>query len=132
MAFSLLGSNQAQAQCGVAGGYGFGYGYDVGRLYSVLADKVPYYAAFPPVYYSAPVPRTYGYSPFAYPPGTMTPELAAPVEPQEIINPHVEATSAEEPQAGRVTQAEHSTRALVITNPYVGKMLAGANKSAAR
>ena len=54
------------------GGYNF---WDAGRLYGVLADNVPYYSAFPPVYYSVPVARTYGYSPFAYPPGTMTPEI---------------------------------------------------------
>ena len=37
-------------------------------------DYIPYYAAHPPVYYSYPVPRPYGFSPYAYPPGTMTPE----------------------------------------------------------
>ena len=35
--------------------------------------RIPYYALYPPVYYSYPVARPYGYSPFAYPPGTMTP-----------------------------------------------------------
>ena len=33
------------------------------------SEYVPYYAMHPPVYYSYPVPRPYGYSPFAYPPG---------------------------------------------------------------
>src|SRR5690349_6325928 len=86
-------ASSAHAQCaaygggyGGYGGYGFG-AWDVGRHYQVLADNVPYHAAFPPVYYSYPVPRTYGYSPFAYPPGVMTPEVE--MAPEVIDNPYV-------------------------------------------
>jgi hypothetical protein len=89
-----LMAGNANAQCG--GGFGGGYGYwDIGRLYQVLSDNVPYYSAFPPVYYSMPVPRTYGYSPFAYPPGVMTPEIVDVAGPAEIINPHIEPASLE-------------------------------------
>ena len=53
------------------GGYGgyygpglYGYGLGIGQLYRSLDfpldRRVPYFAARPPVDYSAPVPRTYG------------------------------------------------------------------------
>jgi hypothetical protein len=121
---SLAAGNRAQAQCGV-GAYGFGHGYwDIGRLYSVLADNVPYYAAFPPVYYSYPVPRTYGYSPFAYPPGVMTPDVE--VEPLVIENPHVDgaevAPEAEEvapAPADPTTSVKRQRGPQVVINPFV-------------
>ncbi|MBI1903993.1 MAG: hypothetical protein HYS13_23070 [Planctomycetia bacterium] len=76
-------------------------------------EHVPYYALHPPVYYSYPVPRTYGYSPFAYPPGTMTPELQIrEVKPKVIENPHV-------PQAEKTsTDRTAAARPKVIVNPY--------------
>lgn len=115
-----LTTDSAQAQQGLYGGYGYG-AYDVGRLYRVLADNVPYYAAFPPVYYSVPVPRTYGYSPFAYPPGVRTPEIAADAMPVEIINPHFQPTSTSEPEvkADQMTEASNSMQPLVVVNPYL-------------
>jgi hypothetical protein len=126
-AFGLVSAGGAQAQCGGCGYGGYGYGYwDIGRLYSVLADRVPYYAAFPPVYYSYPVPRTYGYSPFAYPPGVMTPEIEM-AQPLSITNPYYkgEATAAEPAAAETAAPADRTTAAppasapLVIINPYV-------------
>ncbi len=101
------------------GGSGWGYGY----LYQSLDYNVPYFAAHPPVYYSYPVPRTYGYSPFAYPPSVMTPEvIGEPVEPAVIVNPYVPSSGsgeAAEPQ-DRTTEVEARASApLVIVNPYV-------------
>lgn len=127
VALSAVDAGQANAQCGIQGGpygYGFGgYGYDVGQLYRVLSQNVPYYAAFPPVYYSAPIPRTYGYSPFAYPPGTATPELVSPtLGAKEILNPYVPASTkseAEEPAENNVTKNGNTPVPLAITNPYV-------------
>jgi hypothetical protein len=115
-----LAAGEAQAQCG--NGYGGGYGYwDIGRLYQVLSQNVPYYAAFPPVYYSAPVPRSYGYSPFAYPPGTMTPEVVETVSAQEIVNPYMVPTSTQASPAeeDKVTNVESSSGSLVVINPFV-------------
>ncbi|MDZ4659191.1 MAG: hypothetical protein SH868_16590 [Bythopirellula sp.] len=123
MALALLcglAAGEAQAQCG--GMYGGGYGYwDIGRLYQVLSQNVPYYSAFPPVYYSAPVPRSYGYSPFAYPPGTMTPEVVETISAQEIVNPYVEPASVETPvvKEDQVTKAPASIEPLVVSNPFV-------------
>ncbi|NOY43592.1 MAG: hypothetical protein GXP26_17365 [Planctomycetes bacterium] len=122
LVFSVSAASDVRAQYGQGyGGYG-GYGaFDVGQLYRVLAQNVPYYAAFPPVYYSAPVPRTYGYSPFAYPPGTMTPEIVA-VVPLEISNPHVPTPAvapAENEDSDKTTRLEIRPEPLVVMNPYV-------------
>ena len=129
LAFSVVETRDAQAQCGAQGigglGYG-GYGFDVGRLYGVLSQNVPYYAAFPPVYYSAPVPRTYGYSPFAYPPGTRTPDLPTPtMAAKEILNPFVRTSEeAKAADADKVTQANHQREPLAIVNPFVASQQA--------
>ena len=122
-------AGEAKAQYGAYGGGCGGYGYgllDYGRLYRVLADRVPYYAAFPPVYYSAPVPRTYGYSPFAYPPGYATPDLVAEEQPVEIVNPHFKPTSneADDQPEDKVTRTEAAPAPLVVINPYVSPRLA--------
>lgn len=120
LTFAVAESNSAQAQCGAYGG-GYWGAFDVGDLYRVLEQNVPHYAAFPPVYYSAPVPRTYGYSPFAYPPGVMTPDIEEPAEPAEIINPYYSESAESEPeeQADRMTEADSISEPLVITNPYI-------------
>src|SRR5437868_5814936 len=74
-----------QAQTGAwCGGCwsGYGYGYD----YPYERDHIPFYALHPPVYYSHPIARAYGWTPFAYPPTA----IIVPLEdsgPKEIINP---------------------------------------------
>jgi hypothetical protein len=121
-------AGRADAQCGGFGGYGGWGGYwGVGQMYQVLADNVPYYAAFPPVYYSAPVPRTYGYSPFAYPPGVMTPDVEC--APLAIENPYFqgsatveaksEANAAAPAPVDRTTQVAQPAGPLMVVNPYV-------------
>ena len=126
LAFAVVETDEVQAQCGVGYNYG-GYGYDVGRLYGVLSQNVPYYAAFPPVYYSAPVPRTYGYSPFAYPPGTQTPDLPNPtVAAKEIFNPFVRASEVvEQKEADKVTRSASISEPLAIVNPFLGSQASG-------
>lgn len=84
---------------------------------------VPYYALHPPVYYSRPVARTYGYSPFAYPPGVMTPDIVE-CDPVMIENPHVEPSSQSNGNKVRrqTVPAERSASApqpRVIENPFV-------------
>ena len=72
IALAPLGSVNAQdwgyGSAYSSNGWGFGWPTSCGA-----GDGVPYFALFPPVYYSYRVPRTYGYSPFAYPPGILTP-----------------------------------------------------------
>jgi hypothetical protein len=102
----------ASGDCG-CGSWGTNWwgGYSYGQFYR---EQIPHFALYPPVYYSVPVPRTYGYSPFAYPAWVMTPEVVDE-KPATIINPHVpQPDSEEKPTALRVT-----SNVKVIANPYV-------------
>jgi hypothetical protein len=98
----------------------YGYGYGLGYLYQSLDYNVPYFAAHPPVYYSYPVPRTYGYSPFAYPPGVMTPEVVEQAKPVQIVNPYVPKAkkTSSESQPDRQAGSRHQPQPLVVINPY--------------
>ncbi len=139
----------ALASCGIfsssaANAYWWtGAGIGIGQLYRSLdypiERRVPYFAAHPPVYYSTPVPRTYGYSPFAYTPDTRTPEVAGGcVQPVEIINPYVPSSTEESAPKSKTTSKTIRNRTishgedgqpgavkqlptgpLMIINPYV-------------
>jgi len=76
-------------------------------------DYIPYYAAHPPVYYSYPVPRPYGFSPYAYPPGTMTPEPKAEA-PVTIQNEFFRPGDVHKPAKDQTAAAPRQ-----IVNPYV-------------
>ena len=117
--FAAAPAVQAQGCDGCNGG-GWGWGYDMGALYNSLDYNVPYFAAHPPVYYSYPVPRTYGYSPFAYPPYVMTPEVAMDAaQPVEIVNPYVPQNDSQ-PQADQSAATQRNQpEPLVIINPFV-------------
>jgi hypothetical protein len=100
--------------------WGNGYG-GWGGAYSGL--EIPYFAAHPPVYYSYPVPRTYGYSPYAYLPTVMTPPVAcAPVPPQTIENPY--APQSREKEVAPDKTADAAPRPLMVLNPYVDQAAA--------
>lgn len=97
-----------------AGAWPWPYHYGYGWGWSIYAQEdIPYFSKFPPVYYSYPVPRPYGYSPFAYPPGVMTPEYKAP-EPKLMLNPYV-------PRQRQATDLPEQTAAqpLRLQNPYL-------------
>ena len=65
------------------------YPADFSRLYETRnIPTPPYFSLHPPVYYSRPVARTYGYSPYAYPPQTKTPEPAVPAPTPKVIQNH--------------------------------------------
>jgi len=113
----------AQAQFGSPNGCGPYGGYWFGAPYTFYQQQdVPYFALHPPVYYSLPVPRTYGYSPFAYPPGTMTPEIAGG-GPIEIRNPYVvpekPAPKDSHDKAAPDSSRGKSTKVQILVNPYV-------------
>lgn len=117
-----LGANYVSSGVPVAVGGGYGccgnYFGDGGfsNLYNQGFIPVPpYFALHPPVYYSVPVPRTYGYSPFAYPGGVPTPDVE--LGPEEIINPHVVPEEAPEP--AQETSNQTAAAPLVIRNPFV-------------
>ena len=108
-------SSPAAAQEGCCGGGYLGGNYHY-NLYGM--EHVPYYALHPPVYYSYPLPRSYGYSPFAYPPGTRTPEIEIEfAEPEVMVNPYVPQT--EKPAAATLDKTTQAP--LRINNPFVNQ-----------
>lgn len=113
----------AHAQVGWGPGpYGLGFfNYDWNQ------PRIPYYALYPPVYYSYPVARPYGYSPFAYPPGTMTPELPRPTEAAEYRNPYVPSREKPRPSVDRMASQPRT-----YYNPYVQARQAGVDALAER
>jgi hypothetical protein len=91
----------------------FGYYQMLWRLYNTSHVPVPpYFALQPPVYYSQPVARPYGYSPYAYPRWIETPAPKVPVQSATISNPFVS------PQADPAKSNKNAT-AQMIFNPYV-------------
>jgi hypothetical protein len=87
-----------------------------GTMYGLgIVPVPPYYALHPPVYYSCPVPRSYGYSPYAYPGCVQTPEVdfralenGEEVEPAAPGNEELPAQ-----QTSKVARGEW------IANPFV-------------
>jgi hypothetical protein len=118
-AIAFISSAQAQGPyCGGGwGGWGANFPYG---LYGSRVNDVPYFSMFPPVYYSLPVPRSYGWSPFAYPPGTMTPEVVAE-QSQDITNPYVPQNSESKPAkpSSVRTAAYRAPVPQVLINPFV-------------
>ena len=115
-------SHGVRSGFGIALGGGGDYGWDIAELYRELYNNLPYFALHPPVYYSEPVPRTYGYSPFAYPPGVMTPEIVGEPQPVTINNPYVPMTTpakADVKPSDRSASANQAPEPLVIVNPFV-------------
>jgi hypothetical protein len=97
-------------------GQSTGFGVS-GSLYGLGYVPVPpYFALHPPVYYSYPVPRTYGYSPYAYPRTVMTPEYRAP-QPLDVVNPYVKPT--EEKEAATSASFQTASAPLMVINPFV-------------
>jgi hypothetical protein len=81
-------------------------------LYSLGRDFVPpYFAIHPPVYYSLPVRRPYGDSPFPRLPDASAP----PPPPQMIVNPTIKPSWEWAPTAGADKAAGGPQ---LIQNPY--------------
>lgn len=103
-----------------------GLGYNYGALYNNLDYRVPYFAAHPPVYYSAPVPRSYGHSPFAYPPYFRTPEVVESANAVTIVNPYAKSGATQENSEASSPADENFARdvpelPLIVNNPYVNQ-----------
>ena len=115
-AIVALSWSSAPAVAGDGYSYGYGFGYVPYSIYS--QDRIPYFAQHPPVYYSYPVPRTYGYSPYAYPPSVMTPP-AKPTMPITLDNPFVPKRVKVKEAIDRSTAAGRLPEPLVLVNPFV-------------
>ena len=113
---------------GQNGAYGWPcapYCWSYGYANSSVSD-VPYFSLYPPVYYSYRVARIYGYSPFAYPPGVMTPG-SEPARPIVIQSSYAPGEAIETPE-GRAS----GPQPLRIDNPFVEQsQRAGVMKSRA-
>lgn len=136
---ALAGESNAQWW---GGGYGLSNYYNRG-IY-VDQDRIPYFALHPPVYYSYPVPRPYGYSPFAYPGIVPTPHYETR-DSGVLVNPYVNGNSesgaepktapAEAPamkpkKSGSllsrpITDKLGKSGPLRIANPFVGSVAGG-------
>ena len=93
--------------------YWYGY-HSLRRDY--VDQPIPYFAQFPPVYYSHPVPRPYGWSPYAYPPDVRTPEPKARPAAVQVINPYVKPRGDEKEAPLKSASAPR-----VIVNPFVAE-----------
>ena len=106
---------------GVCGTFGvLGSPYALSRV-----PDPPYFALHPPVYYSAPVPRTYGYSPFAYPGSVRTPDVQMEPAPKQVVNPHVDPAKLDSKKKKtplNLTQQKPAPK--MIHNPFVDQQLA--------
>jgi hypothetical protein len=101
------------------GAYGYGWGFNQATNY---VPSPPYYAIYPPVYYSSQITaRHYGASPFAWSPGMEPityvgdPAMAAAPEPQIIDNPYVTTKNTSK----QVSAAEKEVEPLKMDNPFV-------------
>ena len=102
------------------------YPADFTQLYETGSIPTPpYFALHPPVYYSRPVARTYGYSPYAYPPRTKTPELPPPT-PKVIQNRFVP------PLKDAAKKVVKDNTPIRIINPFVTDGEAVARSSGGR
>ncbi|HOM18547.1 MAG TPA: hypothetical protein PLQ00_14545, partial [Thermoguttaceae bacterium] len=93
-------------------------------------EHVPYFALHPPVYYTQPVGRPYGWSPFAYPSWVQTPLVESP-RPMVIQNPYVVGfgPGAKAPPLGdarrdaieNAPSSVRTSRPIRIANPYTAQ-----------
>ncbi len=154
LAFCVFGimsmtESTANAQDAYSNGYGFGAGLNFGRNFDrpgyagrygygfrgPFADfnrfglrerneEPPYFAKYPPVYYSHIVHRPYGVSPYAAPPGIVPVEMNAPA-PVSISNPYFDQEIAPAPSAmpESVEQVEANDDVTYTKNPYIDSIV---------
>jgi hypothetical protein len=127
-AFSVLTDSSAQAQ-NFAGGYQFGAGINsncgagrgigLGFGCSTPREQLPYFAQYPPVYYSHIVKRPYGISPYAAPAGIAPVEMSYPAAPPvSIKNPYFKQGMS--PAKSEITIEDATiNKSTAIINPNV-------------
>jgi len=104
----LSSTASAQWGCGGYGGLG-GFGYGYGGAYAM--NPPPYFAVFPPVYYSYPVSQPYGLSTFGMWGGGYN--LSSMVVSTGGYRRYARSASA--PQPARVARS----KPVIIENPFV-------------
>lgn len=125
-AVAMLSESNANAQT-YAGGYQFGTGIAASQGFgrgccSQPREQLPYFAKFPPVYYSNIVARPVGISPFAAPPGIQPVEMNyAPAKSVTISNPYFDRKAT--PAKGlRTLKPRVNNKMTSIANPYIGSV----------
>ncbi|HUS39574.1 MAG: hypothetical protein WBF93_09040 [Pirellulales bacterium] len=118
--FAFSAADAKADGCGSNGYCGDGFYYGFYRR-QVMSDQLPpYFSQFPPVYYAGPpIPRTYGWSPFALRPTEYDAIPRHAVKPAMINNPYV--PEAGKDQAEKKTTSDKTARVSpkMILNPYV-------------
>lgn len=119
------GTNRRFARRANGGCYGgFGFPFVVGGGLLERSEDLPYFAKFPPVYYSGKVTRPYGISPYAVPPGIQPVEMnAAPAAAQKVINPYFDEDVEMEVnnKVDKITVGtELNDKSTKVINPYIG------------
>ena len=120
LAALVVGGETCQAQLPYYFPYG-GTGLPLHQVRSTfLNGRPPFFAEFPPVYYSYPIARPYGQYPFAYTPNSVQPCCSGPVEqvqpkpePEMVYNPFVNAVAKKDRPKAKAPQP------LVVLNPFV-------------
>lgn len=118
----LANADNAQAQL-YSGSQAYGYGYGILSSPYALSrvPEPPYFALHPPVYYSQPVARTYGYSPFAYPGSVRTPDVHVEMPAAKMLkNPHVTPTTAK-PKKTLDLNLTKVIEPMEVLNPFVNQ-----------
>lgn len=128
----------SEAQCGLNNGFQFGTGVGFSgidgignglfaRGFSTPRQQPPYFAQFPPVYYSRIVKRPYGISPYAAPPGIAPVEMSVPVPAAVTIkNPFFGSDVAPASNASEKASKPEEAGNKVTTwtsNPYIESMV---------
>ena len=120
------------AGVGLAGaglsGAAFGLnGFDVPDGLSLYRRRMipvpPYFSLHPPVYYSAPVARSYGLSPFPYPGDVPSPAVEQVQQPAVVDNPYaapIEENVEEEKPKPTEDSVAHVAPEMIL-NPYVDR-----------
>lgn len=80
----------------------------------------PYFAKFPPVYYSHPVKRPYGISPYAVPGGIAPVEMGIPAPiPLSVKNPYFQKGTAPAKTAKPKSDSKTNMKTTWVENPYL-------------
>lgn len=118
---------------GACGGGGCGFGFGGGFINRDQIDngQPPYFAKFPPVYYSHAVKRPYGISPYAAPAGIVPVEMTHPmpaVNPVIVENPHVKSKTNNKAQVTKKVEKKASVEKKQPvgwqTNPFFNQLAA--------
>jgi len=123
-AVSMFAESSANAQ-GYGSGYQFGAGisaaHNGGFARGFQREQPPYFAKFPPVYYSHIVKRPYGISPYAAPAGIAPVEMSHAPAAVTIKNPFFNDKVAPV-KAPANPKSTANNKVTIVQNPYVSSV----------